>query len=256
MESYSQRDNLLQYRAQQAFQQVVRQAAEELGLDRINWIIQQGGDGELAILPPGTSETTVVTRLTPTVDRLLREHNRGLAPQARVRLRVALHEGLVHLDGANGYPGEAVVTVSRLVDAPPLKAALRALPGANVALIVSDRIYQDVVRHYHDLRPERFREVSVCLPDKGFETQAWIFVPDEDVTTMDGLDGYPTAPGGRGTGDATPTRKSAAAPPPPPTAGGGQVFGTVTTHGPAAFGNHNLVTGADHGPVVEDRGRI
>jgi hypothetical protein len=255
MERYSQRDNVLQYRAQQAFQRVMRQAADELGLDRVRWVTQQGGDGELAILPPRTRETTVVTQLTPTIDRLLREHNRGLAQEARVRLRVAVHEGLVHLDGANGYPGEAVVTVCRLVDAPLLKAALRVFPEANVALIVSDRIYRDVVRNYHALRPERFRRVTASLPDKGFETQAWIFVPDEDVAALHDLGERPPVGAGRGDGAASSARVAAAAPAPEPPAGGGQAFGSVVTHGPTAFGNHNLVQGTGRDMVVENRGR-
>ena len=197
MESYSGRDNVLQYRAQLAFQKIMKEACEELGFDRVNWLIQQGGDGELAILPAGTSERAVVTRLTPTVDRLLREHNRGLAPEARIRLRIGVHEGLVHFDGANGYPGDAVVTACRLVDSPQLKAALRQFPGAAVALIVSDRIDQDVVRHYHDLRPEHFLRVAANLPEKNFEAVAWIYVPGENVADGGILaDGDPDADGG------------------------------------------------------------
>src|SRR5688500_12997729 len=60
MENYSGKDNAAQYRAQQIFQQVMREAADELRLDRANWVTQQGGDGELAILPASASELTVV----------------------------------------------------------------------------------------------------------------------------------------------------------------------------------------------------
>src|SRR5437016_1714687 len=118
MENYSRRDNVLQHRAQAALARILDEATTELGLHRVNWMIQQGGDGELAILPTGTSERLVVTGLAPIVDRLLRQHNRGLSSEARVRLRIAVHQGLVHLDGANGFPSEAVVHVCRLADAP------------------------------------------------------------------------------------------------------------------------------------------
>jgi hypothetical protein len=101
---------------------VPRRAADELGLDRVRWTTQQGGDGEFAILPVG---------------------------------------------------------------APDLKAALRAFPHANVALIVSDEIYRGVVRPYGKPRPDRFREIDVVMPEKGFASGAWIFVPDEDVTRLD-----------------------------------------------------------------------
>ncbi|GAA2383276.1 hypothetical protein Cme02nite_70740 [Catellatospora methionotrophica] len=247
MENYSGRDNVLQYRAQQGFQQVLQAATAQLDIDRVKWMTQQGGDGELAILPADVDELKVVTRLTPIIDRLLRDHNRGLDPEARVRLRIAVHEGLVHLDGANGYPGEAVVTVCRLVDAAPLKAALRAFPKAHVALIVSDRIYQDVIRHYHDIRPDRFLQVTAEVPGKRFSADAWVFVPDEDVRTL------PHHPPVHGIAE-TPASSPAQAPPPlSPATTTGQYFANVTTHGPAAFGNHNTV-----GPYTdrtEEKGR-
>ncbi|MEV0607287.1 hypothetical protein AB0I61_13050 [Polymorphospora rubra] len=231
MESYSRRDNLLQHRAQSAFTRILAEATTELGLRRVNWQIQQGGDGELAILPSGTSERTVVTRLAPLVDRLLREHNRGLSPEARVRLRIAVHQGLVHLDGANGFPSDAVVHVCRLADAPTVKAALRRFASADVALIVSDTIYRDVVQHYRDLRPEHFARVSATLPDKDFDAPAWIYVPGENAGAGPGDETGQPAPADRGR--QTPAQTEPAS--------GGQVFRDITAHGPATFGNQNTL---------------
>ncbi len=238
MENYSGRTNVLQHRAQLAFQRIMEEATAEIGLRRVGWRIQQGGDGELAILPPGTSERVIVTRLAPVVDRLLREHNQGLRSEAKVRLRLAVHQGLVHLDGANGFPSEAIVHVSRLVDSPILKAALRRFPGANVALVVSDSLYQDVVRHYQDLRPEQFARVSADLPEKNFRATAWIYVPGENAA---GLPAATADPSGVGSTDR---------PVPQPAQGpntGSQTFSGITTHGPAAFGNHNTLN-TDTGP--------
>lgn len=230
MESYSRRDNVLQHRAQVALTRILNEATGELGLSRVSWKIQQGGDGELAILPTGTSERLIVTGLAPIVDRLLRQHNRGLSPEARVRLRIAVHQGLVHLDGANGFPSEAVVHVCRLADAPAVKAALRRFPGADVALIVSDPIYREVVQHYRELRPEHFARVSAVLPDKDFRASAWIYVPGEnaaDALVAEGeieeVDGPRSAPAG-----TVPVS-------------GSQVFQGIRTYGPAAFGNHNTL---------------
>lgn len=220
VERYSGRDNVLQWRVQQALPRIMQRAREELGLHPDGWLVQPSGDGQLAILPQDASERTVVTRLAPTVDRLLREYNHGLAPEARIRLRIAVHEGLVHLDGGNGFPGEAVVTACRLVDSPQLKAVLRRFPDAQVALIVSDRLYQDVVRHYGDLRPEHFLRVTASLPEKSFDAVAWIHLPGENAAAEQPL---PAATGVQ------------------PCAGG-QTFQHITTHGPAAFGNGNVVT--------------
>ncbi|MFC7277565.1 hypothetical protein ACFQS1_26525 [Paractinoplanes rhizophilus] len=221
MESYSKRNNVLQHRAQVAFRRVMDDATTAVGLDRVDWLIQQGGDGELAILPPRTSERTVAARLAPVADRLLREVNQGLAPEAKVRLRLAVHQGLVHLDGANGFPSEAVVHVCRLADSPQLKQALRAFPDANVALIVSDSVFHEVIEHYRDLRPDQFAEIRAEIPDKGFSATAWIHVPGENAAA------------------ATPRRADT------PSPAAGQVFSDITTIGPAQFGNHNTMRNSD-----------
>ncbi|WSA10909.1 hypothetical protein OG958_09105 [Micromonospora sp. NBC_01813] len=229
MESYSRRDNVLQHRAQLAFHEVMTTACNELGLDRASWQIQQGGDGELAILPQGTSERAVLARLTPVLDRLLRETNRGLSSEARVRLRVGVHEGPVHLDGANGYPGEAVVTVCRLVDSPELKTALRQFREAAVALIVSDRLYQDIVRHYQDLRPDHFQQVTARIPDKEFEAAAWIYVPGESPPPAN----VPPAVGPPESEDSATHLRPA---------GGREVFRDNQIRGIGAVGNGNSIS--------------
>ena len=204
MERYSRQDNELQFRSQQIFQQAMADAVLDLGLDRTGWMTQHGGDGELAVLPPGTPEPKVVGELVFAVDKRLAAANLDRADGARVRLRMAMHEGLVHLDGAAGFPGAAVVTVSRLVDAPPVKAALRAYRSANVVLIVSNPIYQDVVLAYRRPRPDRFLKVEASIAEKGFAQQAWIFIPDEDVTRGGGIsDEEETGPRAGGRRSAT-----------------------------------------------------
>ncbi|MEU4565494.1 hypothetical protein [Micromonospora sp. NPDC023956] len=250
MESYSIRDNVLQYRAQQALQEIMWNACDEVGLDRAKWHVQQGGDGQLAILPAGTSERVVATRLAPLVDRLLREHNRGLAPEARVRLRLAVHEGPVHLDGANGYPGDAVVHVCRLVDSPQLKSALQRFPGSEAALIVSDRIYHDVVRQYQDLRPEHFLRVTASLPGKKFEAAAWIYVPGENAAGRPPLDHERRGATEDQLDDGGVDREDR---PVPRSTGGGQVFHHITSHGPTAYGNGNTVSTNRPDDVVDPR---
>ena len=228
MENYSKRNNVLQHRAQLAFRRIMDDATTDVGLDRVDWLIQQGGDGELAILPAGTSERTVAAKLAPAADRLLREHNQGLAIEAKVRLRLAVHQGLVHLDGANGFPSDAVVHVCRLADSPQLKQALRDFPGANVALAVSDSLYREVIEHYRDLRPEQFARTRAEIADKGFSAITWIYVPGENAAAS-------VSP------RPVPQQRPAA----PAGEHAGQVFSGITTHGPAQFGNHNTMRNSD-----------
>jgi hypothetical protein len=234
MQRYSRQDNLRQYQSQRIFQEVMREAVGSLGLVRVDWMTQQAGDGELAVLPPATPEPVVVGGLVPAIDRILRERNLSLVPEAKVRLRVALHQGLVHLDGASGFPGDAVNEVCRLRDAPALKRALEAFPQAAVALIVSAEIYRDVVsQRYAGLRPERFARTRVELPDKDFAAAAWIHVPDEDVTRLPDL-GPPPPP-------AT-ERRPADSPRPAPEQASYRLD-HVTNNGPTVLGAHGTAVG-------------
>jgi hypothetical protein len=226
MESYSKRGNLLQYRAQQDFRRIMDDAADELGMDRPAWLHQQAGDGELAILPPDASERALVGNLSPTLDRLLRQYNLGRSAEGRIRLRVSVHQGLVHLDGANGFPGDAVITVCRLIDSPVLKDTLkRRFPQANVALMVSDQLYSDVVCQYQDLRPDLFQKVLAELPDKDFAQPAWVYVPHENAAGDD---------------DKESDRARRGGPDPEPSEGAtrpAQEYHHIRTDGPAIFGN-------------------
>ncbi len=184
MERYSRRSNVQQYEAQQDFHRLLQEAAGDVGLDRVGWTTQQAGDGELAILPRELPEARVIGRFVPELNRRLRRYNGSRLTAARIRLRVAVHQGMVHLDGANGFPGQAVVLVSRLCDAAPVRRALAAFPDAGIALVVSSDIYRDVVTEYpEEIRPERFRRIDVVHADKEFREQAWLCVVDEDITS-------------------------------------------------------------------------
>ncbi|WP_229688325.1 hypothetical protein [Micromonospora yangpuensis] len=218
MERYSGRGNVQQYEAQEAFHTLLHAAARDVGLDRASWTTQQAGDGELAILPRDVPESRVIGRFVPEVNRRLRAYNESRIQAARVRLRLAVHQGLVHLDGANGFPGHAVVFVSRLCDAGPVRRALAAFPDAGVALVVSTDIYRDVVSEYpEEMRPERFRRVRISRPDKGFHEYAWVCVVDENLVGIASLDDVPPP---ESPDDPTGSTSTPTDPGPRPTSGG------------------------------------
>jgi hypothetical protein len=180
-----------------------------------------------------------------TLDQILREHNRNLVPAAQVRIRIAIDTGLVHLDGANGFPGDATNAVSRLVDAPALKHALASFPEAGAALIVSDLIYREVVRNYcDDARQKRFARVTVRLPEKDFQSTAWIFIPQEDVTTLDDLDQETALPA---VAAAMPTAQTAAP--------GKFNIGSNTVNGTQIVGDHAKARTAVRGGAAYGRRR-
>jgi hypothetical protein len=131
-------------------------------------IAQVGGDSTLVVPPSGVDESVVIPDLLYGLRVALRERNRPLLPSARLRLRFTLTRGLV-VPGPAGFGGDAVITCFRLLDSPPVRAALDDHPESDLAVIVSSVLYDEVVRHgFRGLRPEEFREVRCELPGKGF----------------------------------------------------------------------------------------
>ncbi|MEU7932526.1 hypothetical protein [Micromonospora echinofusca] len=256
MERYSRRTNLQQYEAQKDFRDLLHEAAHDVGLDRVAWTTQQAGDGELAILPRDVAESRVIGRFVPELNRRLRAYNSSRVPAARIRLRVAVHQGLVHLDGANGFPGNAVVFVCRLCEAEPVRRALAAFPDAGVALVVSAEIYRDVVTEYpEEMRPERFRRVEVVHPDKGFQEDAWLCVVDEDMSAPPtaGTSAPPPAP--RGGGPAAEHRREPSDLPARPRDAGGIRTGDVRVDGQNAIGHGATAIGSVGRDVTFGGGR-
>ncbi|MGC5032044.1 hypothetical protein [Micromonospora sp. DT229] len=242
MERYSQRGNLQQYDAQLDFHRLLREAADEVGMDRAGWTTQQSGDGELAVLPTELPEARVIGRFLPELNRRLRRYNADRLPVARIRLRVAVHQGMVHLDGANGFPGQAVVTVSRLCDAAPVRRALAAFPDAGIALVVSPDIYRDVVTQYpEELRPGRFRRIEVVHAEKGFHEPGWLCVLDEDVTSWRD---EPPSP------ETNQPEPEAAARQDPPSPTGGIRTGNIRVDGQNAVGPGAIAIGSVGRDVV------
>src|ERR687887_463549 len=101
------------------------------------------------------------------------QHSR--TESGRLRLRVAVHEGHVLAD-AHGHSGEAVNHTFRLLDAQAARAMLAGYPDADAVLIISDTLYQEVVRHaYQGLDPAVWQPVGVHA--KETRTRGWVHVP-------------------------------------------------------------------------------
>lgn len=246
MERYSARSTVLQNEAQRVFLDALDAAAAAAGLDRDVWRRQSSGDGELAVLPPEVDEPALLSAFLLGLDRFLRPYNAHRRAEARIRVRIAVHQGLIFPGSRNGFAGEAVNTAARLVDAPVLKRVLKAFPEAAVACIVSEGIHRDVVTGGYDgIRPERFRRMRVTLADKDFDEWAWLAVVDEDVTRIDmtetgdgpGPVGVPNRPGEdppAGPGDGA-TEDGAT--------DGGIKVGNVRNKGQLAIGNGATAVG-------------
>ncbi|WP_327029891.1 hypothetical protein OG989_05645 [Micromonospora sp. NBC_01740] len=180
VEGFAKAASSLQSHWRQKVRLIIGEAAAEAGLDSNRWLRRASGDGELAILPAGTPQHTVFNQLLAALNRQLREHNRYAADKARLRLRVAVHEGVVTSDMTHGFTGHAANTVSQLVDAPPLSQALSESPSASMAVAISDPLYQDVTKHQSAARHERYLRITVPQT-KNTSEAAWVLVPDESL---------------------------------------------------------------------------
>ncbi|MEU4425331.1 hypothetical protein AB0F81_32320 [Actinoplanes sp. NPDC024001] len=229
-ERYSARTTRLQHEAQAVFREALDAAAAEAGLDRAGWDCQPSGDGELAVLPQDTDEPVLLAGYLAALDAYLRSYNADRAKAARIRIRLAVNQGLFFTRSRNGFAGDAVNVTARLADAPALKAAFQHFPAAAVACIVSDGIYRDVVAGGYDgVRPEAYRRVRAEIADKGFAEPAWIRIVGEDVNDVE-----TPLPGDEPAAEPPPTGRPAQ-----PDAGySGIRVGDVESRGQLAIGNN------------------
>jgi len=217
LEQYSAGSDADQIEKQRAMMSMVRAACERGALERAHWLTQGQGDGELAVLPPGIDEARVIMALWREFREGLYGYNHRASAGARLRMRIAVHEGVVYI-GENGFAGTAINTVCRLRDCHEAKDALRATEG-DLVLIVSERIFHDVIHGYEtlDLPAQAFVKTPVDIPDKDFRAVAYIFSGDAarrdqpaGVTPAEDAPGPDRgAPDKRGQGDRAQSDKAA-----------------------------------------------
>jgi hypothetical protein len=132
------------------------------------------GDGALIVVPPGIACKGVIDPLPERLRALIRRHNHVTRDAAVIQLRAAAHIGLVDHDG-HGFVGTDINLLFRMLQARPLRRAL-ADSSAELALIVSDYVYRNVVCRYPSLvSPEDFR--SVRFQVKYTRARAWTYIP-------------------------------------------------------------------------------
>ncbi|MCC8248975.1 hypothetical protein [Saccharothrix luteola] len=190
LRSYGSADDLLQRELQELLVRSLDRAGAAAGLDRSTWRRQAKGDEEWAVLPATTPEGDVVDRYVRALDAELAATNRYRVPEAKLRLRMAIHFGTT-VEGANGYPGQDAVLVSRLLNSEPAHAALEQSPSSDLVVVLSDSLFTSLVAAgYTTLRPEDFRRVDVRV--KAFRGHGWMWLPSGDVHALV-LDSAPDA---------------------------------------------------------------
>jgi hypothetical protein len=171
---YSSRELRAQFDAQSRLSEILGAACSAAGLGAADYAIQQQGDGGLALLPTGgeIDEPRLIGTFMRTIAERLEDANRFRSRDSRLRLRIALHEGVVFV-ADHGYVGDAIVAAFRMCDADPVRRALADSPEADFVLVASDPLYQDVLRHgLHGVPGDAF--VKRALSVKSFSADAWI----------------------------------------------------------------------------------
>jgi hypothetical protein len=193
---------------QDDLEDAMTQAAASTGLDREQWYRQPRGDGELAVLPVGVDGLSLVADYPRALASRIADANPA-SGTARLRVRLAVHHGAV-IPGRFGPVGTALITVSRLVDAPVVRQQLHQRSDLHTALIVSATIHDEVIQsRLRNLSPDTFRRANIrakgiayvgYLYQGSFETRDSL-VPAGLATAMD-MDGdrhaigsYATLPG-------------------------------------------------------------
>ena len=127
-------------------------------------------------MPPGVASKGIIDPLPERLRGLIRRHNHVSRPAAGIQLQAAAHIGPVEHDG-HGFVGRDINLLFRMLEARPLKRAL-AGSGAELALIVSDYVYRNLVCRYPSLvNPDDFRTARFQI--KHTRARAWMYLPGE-----------------------------------------------------------------------------
>jgi len=173
---YSRRGNAATERIQRDLVATLARCRRAAGIPDSAVAPQPQGDGQFTVLPIGIDESVVIPALLRELRVALTDLNRRATGADRMRLRVALHRGLVK-EGSNGWIGAAAIAVHRILDSPPLRRALAGDDAADFVLGVPDVLFRDViVPSDGPPRPEDFEPVVVTLPEKGFIEHAWLHI--------------------------------------------------------------------------------
>jgi hypothetical protein len=178
IERFSGRGNLNQLAIQGSLREVIEAAVGHAAIPWHAVETEDKGDGLLVQLPPDIDEPRVIPALVSGLSLALQRANAGTPPLRRIRLRVAITQGIRHI-GPTGRIGDAVIAACRMVDCHELRAALARYPDRMVGVIVADDLYRDVIAHgYPGLDPAAFDQVSISIPEKRFTELAWTHVPE------------------------------------------------------------------------------
>ncbi len=153
---------------------VMRAAFTAAGLPWDDLTVDDAGDSLLLVLPADVRKLSLVDILPGRVAAELRRHNEVHAHGARLRMRMAVHAGEIHYDD-HGKTSPELIFACRILDAPEAKLALKD-STAPLVLIVSEAVYESVVRQDPAAAPAEYRRITAEV--KETRAHAWIRLID------------------------------------------------------------------------------
>jgi hypothetical protein len=167
MVDYSSRTSETQRVAQERLYTMLRRFSGEMGIAFDPASYQHTGDGFNFFLPD-MDALVAVRHLVRTMPRLLREDNRGHGD--KIRLRMAVDVGPVE-PSALGFAGPTVIRFCRLAASTPIRDVLDET-DTDIAIFISDTLYEDIVRQYSDLSRLPFTRRDVVV--KSYQATAYL----------------------------------------------------------------------------------
>lgn len=168
-------DNGTQLVVRDVLNTAVRAAFRGTGVRWSALAVEDRGDGGIILVPATVSKVDLLDPVIPNLVDSIRRHNETVDPALRIRLRVSVHAGEVHQD-ATGWVGTDLNVACRLVSSAAVRRYLLQRPAADLLVVVSDVIYQGVVRHgYRRIVPASY--VPLYVLAKELSVRAWVHVP-------------------------------------------------------------------------------
>lgn len=187
IESASSRDNGAQIALHEDLYTVAQAAAYDAALSWEQFGTQDEGDSVLMYIPASVPPVRLAGTYLRTMNERLAERARRTSAPFAMRWRVVLHHGLVS-HGPRGWTHDTINHAARLLDAQPLRAALKAAPRAHLAFMVSDDVFQAVIKHPHrTIDRAAYRRVRFDVKTDT-DLVGWVYVPG--YSTPPGLEPY------------------------------------------------------------------
>ncbi|OLF14820.1 hypothetical protein BU204_24990 [Actinophytocola xanthii] len=171
IEDSDSRPDDVKWRHRAELRSIVFGAVADIGVAPEAFTAKDTGDGWRVLFLPEVAKNRLAGPLVAALVRRLVRYNDAAAPGERMRLRTVLHAGELLWDGSDFF-GSALNEASWLVDSDELRECL-ALRAAPAVLMVSDVIYNGVVRHgYGEIDPERYEPRLVRAKKRDLAT--WV----------------------------------------------------------------------------------